>query len=54
MADMKHELARCLLVENQALGNWLGLCEWYYADEICEQMYLDALGYGINGRRRTI
>ena len=43
---MKHELKRCLVVEkNPNLNDWDE-----DTDEVCDQMYMDDLGYGINGK----
>lgn len=50
---MKHELSRCLICETQVFGdilNWRR--DFDHVDELCEQMYLDDLGYGINGKWR--
>lgn len=46
-----HELHRCLFSEIQ-FQNRLAQDEFDHWDLICEQLYLDALGFGFNGKPR--
>lgn len=45
--SMNHYLSRCVLVEIGAMS-MVGPNEFTHMDQLCEQLYFDSFGYGIN------
>jgi len=50
----KHALRRCAISE-LGVANRLGETDWHLFDnnDLCEQLYMDVLGYGLNGINPT-
>jgi hypothetical protein len=47
-----HGHHRCLVSETQIFGSRLKLRDFEHVNEICEQMFADQVGVGINGKWR--
>lgn len=45
-----HELRRCAVVESDLWNRLLDLDDFDHTDELCDQLYADSLGHGMNGR----
>ncbi len=54
MKEEEHLLARCVVSETQVFGRQLTMVDFAHAEEICVQMYMDALGHGINKRVKPL
>lgn len=46
---MSHALARCLFSE-LGMANRISPRDFVYMDLLCDQLYFDWLGHGINGK----